>query len=98
MDKVKINFDFYFTDEITLKTIIRSNPGLLLIKGGNIIGKWHYNNLPAFNALEKDYSSFVLDTYRKDKNTLIISTFIAGFIMVVCVFHIVTLKTRKDKD
>ncbi len=98
MDKVKINFDFYFTDEITLKTIIRSNPGLLLIKEGNIIGKWHYNNLPDPNASGQDYFAFVLDSYRKDKNVLIISLFITGFVMVVSVFHIVTLKTRKDKD
>lgn len=39
-------YDFYITDETTLKTVIRSNPGLLLIKGGVIIGKWSHNSLP----------------------------------------------------
>jgi uncharacterized membrane protein YphA (DoxX/SURF4 family) len=98
MDKVKINFEFYLTDEITLKTIIRSNPGLLLIREGNIMGKWHYNNLPAFNASEQNYFSFILDSCREDKETLIIILFITGFVMVASVFHIVTLKPRKDKD
>jgi len=98
VDKAKINFDFYLTDEITLKTIIRSNPGLLLIKEGNILGKWHYNNFPAFNASEKNYSSFVLDLHRKDKETLIICLFMAVFFMILSAFHIVALKTRKDKD
>ena len=42
-------YEFYLTDETTLKTIIRSNPGLLLIKDGTIIGKWSHNDLPELN-------------------------------------------------
>lgn len=39
-------YKFLNTDEITLKTIIRSNPGLLLIKDGVVIKKWSHNKLP----------------------------------------------------
>ena len=39
-------YPFCQTDETTLKTIIRSNPGLLLLKDGKIIRKWSHNNLP----------------------------------------------------
>ena len=39
-------YPFGTTDETTLKTIIRSNPGLLLIKDGTVIRKWSHNALP----------------------------------------------------
>lgn len=41
----KLNFDFYFTDQTTLKTIVRSNPGVLVLKKGTITQKVHYNDL-----------------------------------------------------
>ena len=39
-------YPFCLTDETTLKTVIRSNPGLLLLKDGVIIQKWSHNALP----------------------------------------------------
>lgn len=41
----KLNFDFYFTDQTTLKTIIRSNPGVLVLEKGTITQKVHFNDL-----------------------------------------------------
>ena len=39
-------YEFANTDETTLKTIVRSSPGLLLIKEGDILQKWSHNILP----------------------------------------------------
>jgi len=41
----KLAFDFYFTDETTLKTIVRSNPGILVLERGTIIQKVHYKDM-----------------------------------------------------
>ena len=46
-------YPFCTTDDITLKTIIRSNPGLLLIKNGTIIYKWPNTKLPDVDKLNK---------------------------------------------
>ena len=37
---------FYSADATLLKTMIRSNPGTMLLKNGLIKGKWHYNDTP----------------------------------------------------
>ncbi|UOB16561.1 BT_3928 family protein [Abyssalbus ytuae] len=42
--KIGLNFDFYFCDLTTLKTIVRSNPGILKLKNGTIMQKLHYND------------------------------------------------------
>lgn len=49
-------YPFCFTDETTLKTIIRSNPGLLLLKDGTIIRKWSHNDLPSSSSLNAPLS------------------------------------------
>ena len=49
--KTGAEYPFCFTDDVTLKTIIRSNPGLVLIKNGVILNKWHHSNLPDEYAL-----------------------------------------------
>lgn len=48
-------FTFYHTDEITLKTIVRSNPGLMLIRKGTIQDKWHHNDIPSPQEVKTDY-------------------------------------------
>ncbi len=52
IEEFDLEYDFYQADEITIKTIVRANPGLLLIKSGTIIGKWHYKRFPLPEKME----------------------------------------------
>ena len=45
-ERTGAEYPFCQTDETTLKTVIRSNPGLLLLKDGTVIRKWSHNRLP----------------------------------------------------
>lgn len=44
--------DAYSADDTELKTMIRSNPGLILMKNGTILAKWHYNDFPSWDELK----------------------------------------------
>lgn len=49
----QVPITFYSADETMLKTVVRSNPGVLIIKKGDVIAKWHYNDLPNYNEIQK---------------------------------------------
>ncbi|MEM6771569.1 MAG: DoxX family protein [Bacteroidota bacterium] len=50
--QVGADYPFWRGDDIMLKTIIRSNPGVVLMKNGVIINKWHYSKLPSFEEIK----------------------------------------------
>ncbi len=57
-------FEFYTADETTLKTIIRSNAGLMLIHNGVIIDKWAYRNIPPASSLNQYLTQNALQKYK----------------------------------
>jgi hypothetical protein len=48
-------FPIYLADDILLKTIVRSNPGAVLLKDGKVIANWHINKLPDAEELIKTF-------------------------------------------
>lgn len=63
IDKTGGEYPFLMGDETLLKTIIRSNPGLLLLKNGVVFAKWHYNDMPR----EEEVDEILSDYLNKDK-------------------------------
>ncbi len=48
-----MDYDIYFGDDIELKAMIRSNPGLILLHNGVVLGKWHFNDFPNKDEVNK---------------------------------------------
>ncbi|MFC6103037.1 BT_3928 family protein [Olivibacter domesticus] len=47
--------EVFYTDAVPLKSMVRANPGILLLKNGTVINKWHYHTFPKFEVLARDY-------------------------------------------
>jgi len=56
-----IMFDFYNSDDVVLKAMIRSNPGLILLKDGKVLEKWHYNDFPEWEYLKEKFQLRVIE-------------------------------------
>ncbi|WP_293947126.1 MULTISPECIES: BT_3928 family protein [unclassified Sphingobacterium] len=56
-DKMQLIAEIYYADLIPLKSMVRANPGVILLKGGNVMGKWHYNNFPDAKTFEDNFLS-----------------------------------------
>lgn len=55
--KSKLVMEIFYADAIPLKSMVRANPGVLLLKNGTVINKWHFRNLPSYDELSKGYFS-----------------------------------------
>ena len=49
----RVPYRFYNTDGTVLKTMIRSNPGLLLLKDSRVLAKWSASNIPSLEQVKK---------------------------------------------
>jgi uncharacterized membrane protein YphA (DoxX/SURF4 family) len=55
--KNKLVMEVFYADGIPLKSMVRANPGVLLLKSGTVINKWHFRNLPSYEDMAESYFS-----------------------------------------
>lgn len=83
------------TDKITLKTIIRYNPGVVLVKDGVIINKWPLPDVPDFKEpLEKSKYGIVAPAH-EHRNVLVV---LLIWLIPVLVLSVMDLKLNRGRD
>lgn len=75
MDKFALQhnakFPFYGVDATALKSVVRSNPGLVLLKNGVVVDKWAWRSFPS-------YARFIMNQPEYEK---ILSKTISGYLV-----------------
>lgn len=87
MGKSDIPYTFCSTDEIQLKTIVRSNPGLVLLKKGTILDKWSHRDLPDREVLEgKDLLAYCLSSQQAVTDRYVLYSLSLLYLLLVSLY------------
>jgi uncharacterized membrane protein YphA (DoxX/SURF4 family) len=83
---LKPSFEINTIDETTIKTILRSSAGLLILYRGTIAGKWNYRDAPEVSEIQENMIGTVLEGYQKnsESRTLIIFAFAIFIVYSTC--------------
>ena len=73
-------------DELTLKTIVRSNPGMLLLNEGTIVGKWSSRRLPNQRQLEG-----MVVKLKAEEKSLPINNNSTASLLIICAIFVIPL-------
>ncbi len=82
--------DICNVDNIQLKTMVRSRPGLMVVKDGVIIAKYHHNDLPNFSESASPLSG-ILTQGEKRKNQI-------NVLFLALIFGVLSYKLLQKKD
>lgn len=91
-----VDFDFALTDERTLKTIVRANPGMLILKDGQIIEKWADFQVPE-EATLTDSADVLFKTSTISPRSVYLNSSIFFFTPLLLLIGVDSLAYRKKR-
>ena len=97
VDYTGAEYPFLFCDAVTLKTMIRSNPGLMLLKEGTILAKWHNNDIPEEQQIDKITTNLLLKPIEDKKGRRILTNVLTFAVPLSLVWLFDFWRTRKKK-
>lgn len=96
--KQAASYDFYATDEIQLKTIVRSNPGLVLLQNGTILNKWHWRDLPKTTELNANIAAYTISQHQTLTNKLVIFSITTTLLLLIGCFLMLKFRLTAVKN
>lgn len=92
VEKVKnannLSINFSSGDETALKTIVRANPGIIILKEGIVVGKWHYNDFDKISLRSGNFlSDDINDLKNRFENFRVLSLFLVLGIFLILIFR-----------
>lgn len=100
-DKTGAEYPFCLVDDITLKTIIRSNPGLVLIKNGTVLNKWNDADLPDEYVLNGKLENIALGKQQKVSDAYVVGCVFLWFslpLLFVLGMDLLVVRRREKKS
>ena len=100
-DKTGAEYPFCQMDDITLKTMVRSNPGLILIKNGTILNKWSDEDIPDEYVLTDKLENLSLGKQKVSSDTHTVGYVFLWFViplLLVLGVDVLVVRRRERKN
>lgn len=82
------NIEFCSVDDRVLKTMIRSNPGLILLKNGVVMQKWAFRDIPDFSKAKLPLNNLKWGKAKQVKTFFVVEKVMLLFLIPLLFFYL----------